>query len=80
MGTNLSKTTQALFLYREGRFKEAFAIFKTFKLTFNREQLRLIEIAHESLSGHAPFYEAIGISTFEIINNTHELIKKTYIL
>ena len=75
----MSKTTQALSLYRKGQLKRSLAIFKTFRLTFSKEQLRLFEIAYESLCGRDSFYKSLGLDTDEIIQQSKLLINKTYL-
>lgn len=74
-----TKTQEAIGLYRDGNFKRAFKIFKTFKLTFQKEYIRLIEIAYESLCGKTSFYQSLGIDTDKTIQQAKSLINKTYL-
>lgn len=74
----LTKTQQAIDLYRKGDFKHAFAIFRRF--SFKKEDVRIIEIAHECLSGHAPFYLSLGIDTAAVIQQAKSIISNRYVL
>lgn len=73
------KTDRAKALLREGRFKEAFAIIRTFKLGFTKTEKRSIEIAHESLNGHGQFYRSIGIDTKKKIEEARQLLTDKYL-
>ena len=74
----MNKTEKALGLLRKGKFAEALAIIKTFRIGFTKDELRTIEIAHESLTGYSTFYENIGIDTQLCISNSREIIRNKY--
>ena len=74
----MNKTERALGLLRKGKFAEAMAIIKTVRIGFTKDELRTIEIAHESLTGYSAFYENIGIDTQLCINRAREIIRNKY--
>lgn len=74
----MNKTEKALGLLRKGKFAEALAIIKTFRIGFTKDEHRTIEIAHESLTGHSAFYENIGIDTQLCISKAREIIRNKY--
>nr|DAI13900.1 MAG TPA: RNA polymerase-binding transcription factor [Caudoviricetes sp.]DAX44865.1 MAG TPA: RNA polymerase-binding transcription factor [Caudoviricetes sp.] len=73
------KTDKARSLLKMGRFKEALAIIKTFRLGFNKEEKRSIQIAYETLSGHGDFYRQLGIKVDEIIEDTKKMLIDKYL-
>lgn len=74
-----TKTEKAVNLLKDGRFKEALAIFKTFRIGFTKDEKRSMEIASETLNGSGAFYESIGVDTKEEIRKAKELLKKKYL-
>ena len=74
----MNKTDKALGLLRQGKFSEALAIIAKFRIGFTKEEKRMLEIAHESLTGNASFYETIGIDTKFCISKARELIRNKY--
>lgn len=73
-----TKTERALLMFREGDFRGAFSIFSTFRVGFTREETRTLQIASESLGGHAVFYRSIGIDTNAEVCKAKELIRTKY--
>ena len=73
------KTDKAKTLLKAGRFKEALAIIKTFRLGFNKEEKRGIQIAYESLSGHEQFYRSLGIDVDKVKKDTYQLLAEKYL-
>lgn len=73
------KTDEAKVLLKSGRFKEALAIIKTFRLGFNKEEKRCIQIAYESLSGHEQFYRSLGIDVDKVQKDTYQLLIDRYL-
>lgn len=74
-----NKTEKAKALLKEGKFKEALSIIKTFRFGFTREEKRSIEIAYECLSGHNQFYSSIGIDTDKEIEKVSFLLTDKYL-
>lgn len=74
----ISKTAQALQRYKAGDLKGALSIFATFRRDFSQEEKRVIQIAHETISGHGKFYQSIGIDTRQCLECAKELIKNKY--
>jgi hypothetical protein len=74
----ITKTQQAINLFKEKKYKESFKIFKTFKQTFNKDEIRLIELAYEGLTGKKSFYISIGISTDEAFKEAKDIIEIKY--
>ena len=73
-----TKTAKAKELFRNGRVVEALKIFSTFKVGFTKEEKRILQIAYESQTGNADFYQSIGIDTHSIIIKANSLIEKVY--
>lgn len=73
-----TKTNKAITLFLNGYTKEAFAIFKTFRIGFTTEQKRAIQIASECLNGNASFYHSLGIDTYKVYDNAIAIIKEKY--
>lgn len=75
-----TKTNLAIALFKLGRYKEAFAIFKTFKRGFSKEQKRAIEIASECVNNLArcQFYESIGVDAKQLCVDAYCVIIDKY--
>nr|DAW80115.1 MAG TPA: hypothetical protein [Caudoviricetes sp.] len=73
------KTDRVRTLLKAGYFKDALAILKTFRVGFNKEEKRSIQIAHETLSGHSDFYRQLGINVDEIIEDTKKMLIDKYL-
>lgn len=73
-----TKTTQAVSLFTSGKIAEALKIFSTFRIGFTKAERRIIEIAHESLTGHEGFYRSIQVDTDTIKAQAIQLIKHKY--
>lgn len=74
-----TKTSKAVSLFRSGHMKEALSIFRTFRIGFSKDERRTLQIASESLSGNASFYNQIGIDTQMEIEKSKELLTKKYL-
>lgn len=74
-----TKTSKAVLLLRSGCLKGSLSIFRTFKIGFTKEERRTLQIASESLSGNAGFYQQIGIDTNREIERSKELLHKKYL-
>ena len=75
----LTKTERVKALLSAGDFLKALAIIRTFRIGFNKEEKRSIEIAYESLNGHERFYRALGIDTDREIERTRQLLADRYL-
>lgn len=73
-----TKTERALLMFREGDFRGAFSIFSTFRMGFTREEVRTLQIASESLGGHAEFYQSLGVDTNAEVSKAKEIIRTKY--
>lgn len=74
-----TKTEKAISLFQSGCLKEALAIFRSFRIGFTIEERRTLQIASESLSGNASFYQQIGIDTDSMISKSVEIITEKYL-
>lgn len=74
-----TKTEKAISLFQSGCLKDAFAIFRTFRIGFTKEEHRALQIASESLAGNASFYQQIGIDTDSMISKSVEIIIEKYL-
>lgn len=75
----MSKTTQVIQYLKDGDLRSALSILKTFRYDFTGEERRTIQIAYESMTGKAQFYESLGINTQMEIQNAQKLAKAKYI-
>ena len=77
-----TKTSQAISFFTKGDYKRAFAIFKTFKIGFSKDENRTIEIAYESICSRSSrkFYESIGIDVDLCIEKSKDMIISKYCL
>ena len=73
-----TKTSKAIDLFRSGQLKEAFALFRTFRLGFTECERRTLQIAHETLCGHARFYAELGIDPATAVEESKLIIIKKY--
>ena len=73
-----SKTDKALRLHKEGKYREALRIFKTFRIGFSKEEKRTVEIAAEVLAGREAFYRSLGIDTQSVVKAAISTINAKY--
>lgn len=74
-----TKTQKAVQLFKSGKVKDAFRIFKTFRVDFTKEEKRSIEIAYEALCGRVSFYKSLGIDTDKMIASAKATITQKYL-
>lgn len=74
-----TRTGKAVMLMKGGDIKGALSIFRTFRIGFTNEERRMLEIASESLNGHASFYRSLGIDTQQAIDSSLALLTKKYL-
>ena len=63
---------------RNGDWKNALAIFSTFRIGFTKDEVRSMEIAHDALVGHEAFYRSIGIDVDTEIAKSKAFLQKKY--
>lgn len=73
-----TKTEKAKELFIYGDRVGAIRIFSSFRLGFTKEEKRTLKIAHECQTGHADFYQSIGVDTNEIWTKAKQIIKNKY--
>jgi hypothetical protein len=74
-----TKTNKATSLLRAGNLKEALSIFRTFRIGFTKEERRTLQIASESLTGNASFYQQLGIDTNKEIEKSKSILASKYL-
>ena len=74
-----TKTSKAVALLKDGRMREALAVFRTFRMGFSREERRTIQIASETLNGSGKFYKSLGINTDSILEEASRILAKKYL-
>ena len=52
---------KARMLLKKGDFRRALKLAKTFDITYNKEEVSILEIAYETISGREIFYKQIGV-------------------
>ena len=75
----MNRTEQAIELARQGKWKEALRIFKTFRIELTKGQQRVVGLAYECMTGKADFYASIGIEPDWIIGEAKDFITRYYI-
>lgn len=73
---DITKTQKAIDFWQQGNPRQAFAIFKTFRLGFTKEEKRLFEITHEVLSGRESFYKQLGTDTTSVVLQSNMIIRE----
>lgn len=73
-----TRTSKAIGLFKDGRLRDALAIFKTFKIGFTKDERRTIQIASETLNGSGQFYQRLGIDTALEVQKSITVIKQKY--
>lgn len=66
-------------MFRSGDLRGAFSIFSTFRVGFTKEETRTLQIASESLGGHAKFYKSLGVDTDAEIEKGKQIIIGKYV-
>lgn len=74
-----TKTEKAIQLLSAGDIKRALAIFRTFRMGFTKDERRTMEIASDSLNGHAGFYTGLGIDTEAEICKCRLFLERKYL-
>lgn len=75
----ISKTAQVIQYLKDGDLLLALSILKTFRYDFDKEERRTIQIAYESMTGKAKFYESLGINTQKEIQKAQKLANLRYL-
>ena len=73
-----TKTTQAINLFNSGNVAGALKIFKSFKIGFTKDETRILQIAHETLTGNSSFYKQIQLDTDTIVSEAIQIITSKY--
>jgi hypothetical protein len=74
-----TKTSKAVALLKDGRMREALAVFRTFRMGFSRDERRTIQIASETLNGGGQFYQSLGINTDSILEEAKVILAQKYL-
>ena len=79
----ITKTQKAINLFKEKKYKDAFRIFKNFKPSpgfkgFTKDEIHIIELAYEGLTGKGSFYKSIGIDTEQAFREAKDIIQIKY--
>jgi len=75
----MTKTDKAIGLFKDGKLRDALAIFRTFKIGFTKEEKRTLQIASETLNGCGLFYRQLGIDTALEVQKSITVIKRKYL-
>lgn len=74
----IKKTDKAVEYFKNGYLKEALNMFKTFRIGFNENEKRTIEIASDCLNGCSMFYQQIGFNVDNEIAKSIKIIESKY--
>jgi hypothetical protein len=72
----MTKKDQLVEAVKSDDFKKALGIAKTFTRNFDKDEQRIIQIAHETISGKGSFYAMLKIDTEQMVEDAIELLKK----
>ena len=75
----ISKTEQAINLYKSGELQKALRIFKTFKMGLTKEESSIIKTAAELSAGTSTLYLQMGINKDLLTNQAKEIIERKFI-
>lgn len=73
-----TKTQKALQSYRNGDIKGALRIFKNFTRAFPKDEIRTLQIAYETLSGHGEFYEKLHYDLQKFVSESIDIINRKF--
>ena len=73
-----TKTEQAINLFNSGNLAGALKLFKNFKFGFTKEEIRILQIAYETLTGNSAFYKQIQLDTDTIVCQAIQIITSKY--
>lgn len=74
-----TKTNKVIELLKQGNFKNALLIVRTFKIGFTDDERRTLQIASESILGSSSFYRQLGIDTEKEIAKSKQLLIERYL-
>lgn len=74
-----TKTSKAVALLKDGRMREALAVFRTFRMGFSKEERRTIQIASETLNGCGSIYRQLGIDTDSVLEEARVILAHKYL-
>jgi hypothetical protein len=74
-----TKRQKAVNHYNKGEFKKAFGIFSKFRIQVDKQQQRVLQIAYESLTGKASFYQSLGKDTEGIKEQAYQIIRTVFL-
>lgn len=75
----ITKTEKAVSLFKDGQVKEAMKIFKTFRMSFTKDEQKTIAIASECYTpSNRKFYEQLGKDVEAIQQQAFFIISAKY--
>lgn len=63
---------------RSGNWAKALSVVSKFPCGFSTDERRAIQIASESLNGHASFYASLGLDCESFIEKAKNIVTKKY--
>ena len=73
-----TKRDTARKLIKAGQTKEAMRIVKSFDGIYSKNEMRILQIAYECLTGKESFYKQIGEDTNKLKNEAECLLQKMF--
>ena len=73
-----TKTQKAIDAFKKQDLKGALRIFKGFDHQFAKNELRIIQIAYEVLTGKGSFYKQLGINIGDMVLESISIIENKY--
>lgn len=73
----MTKTQEALELFKQKEYKQAFKIFKTFRINFSKEESKQISRTFEMFN-NIQFYNQLGYNFNEELNKSIDIIENKY--
>lgn len=74
-----TKKQQVTDYLKKNDLKNALRIAKTFTIELNKDQQRSVQIAYESLTGKASYYQQLGIDTTSQLQIAESVLRSIYL-
>lgn len=71
-----TKTQKFIMLFKEQKYKEALRIIKSFRKVLCEEDIRILNIAWECISGNESFYRQLGMNTDKLKGDAYDIMVK----
>ena len=71
-----TKTQKFMRLFKEQKYKEALKVIMIFRRVLREEDIRILNIAWECISGNEAFYRQLGLNTDKVKGDAYDIMIK----